>query len=67
MNFSEDDGVTGHARANVLIDWRREWRVPFHVSCMFWIRRLGELAWEEFTEKVVSCKVDTNLEKIPGR
>lgn len=41
LNFSEDDGVTGHAqgeRTDTLAQGME--RVPFHVSCMFWIRRL---------------------------
>ena len=59
MNFSEDDGVTGHAqgeRTDTLAQGMES-----ALPCQLYVldQETGELAWEEFTEKVVSCKVDT--------
>ena len=46
-------------RVNVLIHWHREWRgCPSDCQLYVLDQETGELAWEEFTEKVVSCKVD---------
>lgn len=59
LNFSEDDGVTGHAqgeRTDTLAQGMES-----ALPCQLYVldQETGELAWEEFTEKVVSCKVDT--------
>ena len=65
LNFSEDDGVTGHAqgeRTDTLAQGMES-----ALPCQLYVldQETGELAWEEFTEKVVSWI--QNLEKIPGR
>ena len=58
LNFSEDDGVTGHAqgeRTDTLAQGMES-----ALPCQLYVldQETGELAWEEFTEKVVSCKVE---------
>ena len=55
LNFSEDDGVTGHAqgeRTDTLAQGMES-----ALPCQLYVldQETGELAWEEFTEKVVSC------------
>ena len=59
LNFSEDDGVTGHAqgeRTDTLAQGMES-----ALPCQLYVldQETGELAWEEFTKKVDSCKVNT--------
>lgn len=67
LNFSEDDGVTGHAqgeRTDTLAQGMES-----ALPCQLYVldQETGELAWEEFTEKVVSCKVDAKPGENSGR
>ena len=59
LSFSESDGVTGHAqgeRTDTLAQGMQS-----ALPCQLYVldQETGELAWEEFSEKVESCKVDT--------
>ena len=58
LNFSEEEGVTGHAqgeRTDTLAQGMES-----ALPCQLYVldQETGELAWEEFSEKVESCKVD---------
>lgn len=58
LSFSEGDGVTGHAqgeRTDTLSEGMES-----ALPCQLYVfnEETGELAWEEFSEKVESCQVD---------
>lgn len=58
LSFSEGDGMTGHAqgeRTDTLAQGMES-----ALPCQLYVldQETGELAWEEFSEKVESCKVD---------
>ncbi|MGO5544322.1 zinc ribbon domain-containing protein [Blautia sp. HCP3S3_H10_1] len=58
LTFSQGDGVTGHAqgeRTDTLSEG-----MDSALPCQLYVlnQETGELAWEEFTEEVESCRVD---------
>lgn len=59
LNFSEGDGVTGHAQGERTDTMAQG--MESALPCQLYVldQETGELAWEEFSEKVASCKVDT--------
>ena len=59
LTFSEGDGVTGHAqgeRTDTLSEG-----MDSALPCQLYVfnQETGKLAWEEFTQEVEACKVDT--------
>ena len=59
LTFSQEDGVTGHAqgeRTDTLSEG-----MDSALPCQLYVldQKTGKLAWEEFTEKVKSCQVNT--------